>query len=115
MPSRTEWCQQPQDYNEARLERTSMFDECFAADLDQNYGTGPAPGPGIPTLVRHGMIRSWGKDRHAVPKEHLLMQGIPVYPEVGATDDALHSIKFHLHTHHLLPNAVAQCMFFCSR
>ena len=51
----------------------------FIADLDQNAGHGPQAGSMRPTLVTHGILHSWVKQRCLVPEEHLAVQGVQIY------------------------------------
>ena len=54
-------------------------DELVIADLEQNPGFGPAAGNMMPTLVTHGLIHSFVRDRPLVPLEHLVAMGFNVF------------------------------------
>ena len=56
--------------------------DIMVADLDQNEGFGPSPGVAIPTLVTHGLLHNFLKQRPLTAKEHLLCMGFPVYENV---------------------------------
>ena len=49
------------------------------ADLDQNPGFGPSASMFCPTLVGHGTVHCYAKNRCMVPEEHLLAMGYPVF------------------------------------
>ena len=63
----------------------------YIADLQQNVGCGPRPGPLLPTLVTHGTLRSWRKGRCLTPEEHLAAQGVQVKPVPGSDVPSLMS------------------------
>lgn len=57
----------------------------YVADLDQKRGHGPKAGAFIPTLITHATVHSFKRHhRAATPREHLIFQGIPVYPDALA-------------------------------
>lgn len=54
---------------------------CYIADVDQNLHCGPASRDEmIPTLVTHGTLMSFSKEVMVAPSNHLVFQGLPIYP-----------------------------------
>ena len=55
------------------------------SDLEQGQQfTSKGMGGLVPPMVTHGMLYSWRAERHFVPKEHLVAQGVPVDSDLAA-------------------------------
>ncbi len=71
-------------WSKLRLSNCSL-DGAFLADIGQNVSfSSPSLNGYFPPMVTHGTNHSWHHGRSAVGIEHLIVQGVPVLPELAA-------------------------------
>jgi hypothetical protein len=69
-------------HEQHRVENNIVHQQYFC-DLDQNMGMSSKAGSHIPSLLRHGHVWSFSKQRHMVEEEHLLAHGFPSMEACG--------------------------------
>ena len=72
--------QRVKEYKGLAVERASVKDGCFIADVDHwPDSPGPSSGPYFPTLLRHGTILEFSEGRVALAKDRFLSLGFQPY------------------------------------
>jgi hypothetical protein len=68
----------------ANWNEKKAHESCYIADVDHNLNCGPVSRDGmVPSLVTHGMLVSFSKGTVVSSYNHLVFQGLPIYPDLA--------------------------------
>ena len=75
--------QRVHEYRELEPARAGLLDSAYFCDIDHWPGSpGPASGPYLPTLLRHGTILEFSTGRIIMPMERFLSLGFQPFPHL---------------------------------